>query len=82
MNNIIRKPEHEEQCCKSFDIPGTSLSILIILSSTKLFLDLYLAKFLDISAKPFFSCDIGIDKIHNYTMNNIMPRRLTRTLDK
>jgi len=41
---------------KNFDILTTSLSVLhnYFDSSTKLFSNLYLAKFLDISAKSFF----------------------------
>jgi len=43
---------------KNFDILAISLSILhnYFDSSIKLFQDLYLAKFLDISAKPFIQC--------------------------
>jgi len=40
---------------KNFDILATILNILYYLDSLiKLFLDLYLTKFLDTSAKPFF----------------------------
>jgi len=44
---------------KYFDIPVTSLSVLhnYFDGLTKLFSDLYLVKFLDSSAKPFFPCD-------------------------
>jgi len=45
---------------KNFDIPGTNSNVLIIHNYfnnlIKLFLDPYLAKFLDFSAKLFFSC--------------------------
>jgi len=42
-----------------FDIPATSLSVLhnYFDDLIKLFSDLYLVKFLDSSAKPFFPCD-------------------------
>jgi len=44
---------------KNFNILATSLNVLyIIIVQTKLLLDLYLAKFLDISAKSFFPCKI------------------------
>jgi len=42
---------------KSFDILTTRLSVLHYFDGlTKLFSDLYLAKFEDTLAKPFFSC--------------------------
>jgi len=42
---------------KNFDILATSLSVVIIIDSpTKLFSNLYLAKFLDTSAKSLFPC--------------------------
>jgi len=42
---------------KAFDILVTNLSILnILIVQTKLFSDLYLAKFLDTLAKPFLLC--------------------------
>jgi len=43
---------------KSFDILGISLSVLHnhFNNPTKLFSNLYLAKFLDTSAKSFFPC--------------------------
>jgi len=34
--------------------------IIILIVETKLFSDLYLAKFLDISVKPFFPCNYSI----------------------
>jgi len=45
---------------KIFDVLATSISIHNYFhSSTKLFLSLYLAKFLDIFAKLFFSCNVA-----------------------
>ena len=45
----------DEQCCQKFDILATSLSVLrnYFDGSIKLFLDLYLAKFLDFLVKSF-----------------------------
>jgi len=34
--------------------------IIILIVETKLFSDLYLAKFLDISVKPFFPCNYSV----------------------
>jgi len=42
---------------KNFDSLATSLSILIILIVQNFFSDLYSAKILALSAKPFFSCN-------------------------
>jgi len=63
-NNFVRLSEElcrtlnrNEQCCKKFW--HSSLNVLheiILMVQTKLFSDLCLAKFLDISAKPFLSC--------------------------
>jgi len=47
-----RNLKHDKQCCKSFNI--LAISFYNCFDSLKLSLDLYLAKFLDISAKPFF----------------------------
>jgi len=52
---------------KSFDILAILLASLSILHNyfddlTKLFSDLYLAKFLDTSSKPFFPCIFNINK--------------------
>jgi len=52
-SNYKRKTfKYNEKCCKIFDILATSLNVL----QTKLFLDLYLTKFLDTLAKEFVSC--------------------------
>jgi len=52
---------------KSFDILAAILSIIHnYFNGPKLFSDLYLAKFLDISTKLFFSCKIVHLEMFNY----------------
>ena len=54
---------------KSFDTVGTSLSVLHnYYDSTKLFSDLYVAKFLDAPAKPSF-CAPSISLIDRLSVN-------------
>jgi len=61
--------KHDEQCCKrilitiSFSFLHNYFDIL-----TKLFLNLYLSKFLDTLAKLFFPCKqiLYVELIHNY----------------
>jgi len=48
--------EQDDNVAKSFDIIAISSSVLHNYFFTKLFSNLYLAKYLDVSAKPFFSC--------------------------
>jgi len=53
---------------KNFDIPATSLNVLRnYFDSLKLFSDLYLANFLDISAKSLFSCEFRNLSLMLYT---------------
>jgi len=62
-NNFVGILKIMINAAKSFNILTINLSVLynyfndvIILSSTKLFSDLYPTKILDFSAKPFFPC--------------------------
>jgi len=54
-NNYVKK--NDEQCCKKFLYSNNQFEKYVLHnyfdSSIKLFLDLYLIKFLDFSAKPF-----------------------------
>jgi len=48
------------------------------MSQTKLFSDLYLAKFLDTSAKPFFPCTID----HSMHLNHFNVYDISATLEE
>jgi len=54
-NNCVRNLNMMSNAAKNFDILSVWASYMIIL--TKLFSDLYLAKFLDTSTKSFFPCN-------------------------
>jgi len=57
-NNFVRTLKIMSNAAKNFEVPATSLSILIILIvQQNYFSDLYPAKILDLSAKPFFPCN-------------------------
>jgi len=58
-NNDVECLSVDDNVTNSFNILATSLIILhnYFDGPTKLFSDLYLAIFLDISAKPFFPCN-------------------------
>jgi len=58
-NNYVENSQARQQYCKNFGILATNLRSVLhnyFNSPTKLFSDLYLAKFLDILAKSFFLC--------------------------
>jgi len=55
-NYVERLNINDINAVKSFNIPATSLSVLHNYFDLKLCLDLYLAKFLETSAKPFYPC--------------------------
>jgi len=54
--------------------------IIILMIQTKLFSDLYLAKFLDISVKPFFPCNKCIKITTSKGKNTILARIHFHTL--
>jgi len=56
-NNYVRYLSIDDNITKNFNILSTGIFyVIILIMQTKLFSDLYLAKFLDNSAKLFFSC--------------------------
>jgi len=55
-NNYVEHLSIDANAAKSFNIPTTNLNILHNYDRTKLFSDLYGAKFLNTSAKLFFPC--------------------------
>jgi len=63
-NNFVGTLKIMSNAAKNFNILAISLSVLIIILIVQqnYFSDLYLAKMLDLSAKPFFPC-IKITKI-------------------
>jgi len=55
-NNYVRCLSIDDNITKNFNILSTGIFyVIILMMQTKLFSDLYLAKFLDNSAKLFFS---------------------------
>jgi len=58
---------------RNFDILAINLDVLHYFNLLNLFSDLYLVKFLDISAKPFFA----ISNFVVFTSNDILSTELT-----
>jgi len=65
-NNYIKSLSIDSNAAKSFNILTSIRAsyITILMIQTKLFLDLYLAKFLDTSAKSFFSLSLTFKKLN------------------
>jgi len=56
---LVRTLKIRSDAAKNFDVLAISF-IIILIVETKLFSGLYLAKFLDISVKPFFPCNYSV----------------------
>jgi len=55
-NNYVERLSIDDNAAKSFNILATNLNILHNYDRTKLFSDLYVAKFLNTSVKLVFPC--------------------------
>jgi len=71
-NNYTGNSRMMSNAAKNFDILATSLNNYFD-SLIKIFSDLYLVKFSDISAKSFFLCISDICVLSNYSDHSVFP---------